>query len=420
MKILLYSLNYAPELTGIGKYSGEMCEWLAENGHDVRVICAPPYYPEWRVGDGYKSWQYRGERLNQVEVLRCPLFVPKKPNTVRRLLHLLSFAASSLPVVLKQWFWKPDIVICIEPAFFCAPATLLFCSLSSSKSVLHIQDFELDAMLGLGMGQTGFIIRFAKAVERWFMRRFDAISTISYSMMHNAEQKTGQPEKLLYFPNWVDTEFLRPDVDSGFFRQHWGIAETTRVVLYSGNMGKKQGLEIVLQAADKLRNVPDLLFLMIGTGVAQESLVQEAEQLQLDNLKFYPLQPYEQLPALMALADIHLVIQRKGAADAVLPSKLTSILAVGGNSVITAEADTELGLLCNKYPGIARCVEPENVDALTACLKDMLSNLPPKSEQTHNRVARQFAFDNLNKDQVLSRFAGELGGLSSLSIEAEI
>ena len=150
------------------------------------------------------------------------------------------------------------------------------------------------------------------------------------------------------------------------FRKRWGIAKFTRVVLYSGNMGKKQGLEIVLQAAAQLRQEPDLLFLMVGTGAAQEELVQQAEQLQLHNLRFYPLQPYEDLPALMALADIHLVIQKKGAADAVLPSKLTTILAVGGECVITAEANTELGLLCQEYPGIAKWIEPENVQVLAA------------------------------------------------------
>ncbi len=410
MKILLYGLNYAPELTGIGKYSGEMCKWLAENGHDVRVICAPPYYPEWQVGKAYKSWQYQTEQRNKVTVFRCPLFVPKRPKTLSRLIHLFSFGFSSLPVLFKQWFWKPDVVICIEPTFFCVPATLLFCKLRDSKSLLHIQDFELDAMLGLGLGKSGVIAQFAKQIERWLMRRFDAISTISYSMLRNAEQKTGQPEKLFYFPNWVDTDFLTPDADSDLFRKRWGIAETTRVVLYSGNMGKKQGLEIVLQAADQLRQEPNLLFLMVGAGAAQEELVLQAEQLQLANMRFYPLQSYKDLPALMTLADIHLVVQKKGAADAVLPSKLTTILAVGGNSIITAEPETELGLLCQEYPGIARCIEPENADVLAATLIEMLLNLPPKAPGSYNKVAHQFALDNLKKDQILNRLVSELEG----------
>jgi colanic acid biosynthesis glycosyl transferase WcaI len=408
MKILLYSINYAPELTGIGKYSGEMCEWLADKGYDVRVICAPPYYPEWKVNDAYRGWQYKYELRNRVAVFRCPLFVPSKPTTISRLLHLMSFAISSLPVVFRQWAWKPDVVICIEPTFFCVPTTLLFCGLRGSKSVLHIQDFELDAMLGLGMGKSGKIAKIAITLERFLMRRFSAISSISKSMMRNAAHKSGQPGNVFYFPNWVDTEFFTPDANPEYFRKLWGISEETRIVLYSGNMGKKQGLEIILHAADKLRDTPNLLFLMVGTGVAEADLVKLAEQLNLKNLKFYPLQPYEQLPALMSLANIHLVIQKKGAADAVLPSKLTTILSVGGNSIITAEPNTELGLLCSEHLGIARCIEPENVDALTLCLKDMLNNLTSGSKKTHNTVARNFARLNLNKDEVLRRFADRL------------
>ncbi len=408
MKILLYGLNYAPELTGIGKYSGEMCEWLAENGHDVRVICAPPYYPEWQVGKAYKSWRYQTEQRNKVTVFRCPLFVPKSPKTLNRLLHLLSFAVSSLPVLFMQWFWKPDVVICIEPTFFCVPAALTFCNLRNSKSQLHIQDFELDAMLGLGLGESSMVVRFAGRVERWYMNRFDLISTISYSMLRNAEQKSGQPDKLYYFPNWVDTDFLRPDADATLFRRRWSIADTTRVVLYSGNMGKKQGLEIVLQAADQLKQEADTLFLMIGSGAAQAELLLLAEQLLLVNLRFYPLQSYEELPALMALADIHLVVQKKGAADAVLPSKLTSILAVGGECVITAEENTELGLLCQQYPGIARRIDPENADALATTLKEMLLTLPVKAPGVYNKIAHQFALDNLKKDQILSRLSRKL------------
>ncbi len=408
MKILLYSLNYAPELCGIGKYSGEMCEWLAENGHEVRVICAPPYYPEWEVNKAYRSWQYRTENRNKVTIFRCPIFVPKRPKTINRLIHLLSFGLSSLPALIKQWNWKPDIVICIEPTFFCVPAALLFSKLRKSKNMLHIQDYELDAMLRLGLGKSGVIARIASQIERWLMSNFDAISTISYSMLKYAKDKTSRPEKVFYFPNWVDTDFLTPAANPSTFRSRWGIPETTRVVLYSGNMGKKQGLEIVLHAADQLRQEPDLLFLMVGNGAAQEELMQGAEQLHLTNLRFYPVQSYEDLPALMALADIHLIVQKMGAADVVLPSKLTTILAVGGECVITADANTELGLLCQQNPGIARCIEPENAEALTKALMDMLLNLPSREQGYYNNVARQFALDNLQKDQILNRLVHRL------------
>lgn len=412
MKILFYGINYAPEITGIGKYSGEMCEWLAGKGHEVKIISAPPYYPEWRIGGGYSGWSYRHERWGGVDVLRCPLYVPKQPKTLTRLLHLGSFALSSMPAVLSHWAWKPDIIITIEPTFFCVPAALLLSRLTGAKSILHIQDFELDAMLGLGLAKNGRRAAVCQAVESFLIRRFGAVSTISQSMLAKAAIKSRQPMPLHFFPNWVDTDFIRPSVDASGFRQRWALPESGQVVLYSGNLGKKQGLDLVLQAAEQLSSDPDVVFLILGEGAEKLALIEQADQLKLRNVRFEPLQPYQDLPALMALADVHLVIQKKGAADAVLPSKLTTILAAGGYALITAEAETELGLLCEQHPGIAERVEPENLEQFIAALKKML-NAVKAGRPKVNMEARQYALDNLRKEAILQNFEEFLLRLAS-------
>ena len=129
-----------------------------------------------------------------------------------------------------------------------------------------------------------------------------------------------------------------------------------------------------------------------------------AQQRGLRNMQFFPLQSYDALPALLKMGDCHLVVQKRGAADAVLPSKLTNILAVGGNAVITAEAHTELGQLCETFPGIAVCVEPESVEALVAGIRQAL--LLPK----HNTVAREYAERTLDKENVLRQFINDIRG----------
>ena len=129
MRFLILGINFSPELTGIGKYSGEMAEWLAARGHEVRVVTAPPYYPEWRVDSGYSSWRYQVERaspgLAVKDVWRCPLWVPSAPGGVKRLLHLGSFAFSSAPIVTARAFWRPDLVMAVAPTLLTAPAALL-------------------------------------------------------------------------------------------------------------------------------------------------------------------------------------------------------------------------------------------------------------------------------------------------------
>ncbi|HBQ8522883.1 TPA: WcaI family glycosyltransferase, partial [Klebsiella pneumoniae] len=251
MKILIYGINFSPELTGIGKYTGEMADWFAEQGHDVRVITAPPYYPEWQVHAGFRNGWFSTEQHKNMRVYRCPLYVPAKVSTLKRLLHLASFSFSSFFPLLAQIGWKPDLIICVAPSLFCAPGALLFSKLTGCQSVLHIQDFEVDAMLGLGMAKTGIAARLAAAFERWCLRSFRYVSTISHSMLARAETKGVKPENLLLFPNWSEVERFT-EVDPAVVRQlsqKFEIPPDHKVVLYSGNIGEKQGLEIVIEAA---------------------------------------------------------------------------------------------------------------------------------------------------------------------------
>ncbi|HCQ2508004.1 TPA: colanic acid biosynthesis fucosyltransferase WcaI [Escherichia coli] len=381
MKILVYGINYSPELTGIGKYTGEMVEWLAAQGHEVRVITAPPYYPQWQVGENYSAWRYKREE-GAAMVWRCPLYVPKQPSTLKRLLHLGSFAVSSFFPLMAQ--------------------------LSGARTVLHIQDYEVDAMLGLGLagkGKGGKVAQLATAFERSGLHNVDNVSTISRSMMNKAIEKGVAAENVIFFPNWSEIARFQhvADADVDALRNQLGLPDNKKIILYSGNIGEKQGLENVIEAADRLRDEP-LIFAIVGQGGGKARLEKMAQQRGLRNMQFFPLQSYDALPALLKMGDCHLVVQKRGAADAVLPSKLTNILAVGGNAVITAEAHTELGQLCETFPGIAVCVEPESVEALVAGIRQAL--LLPK----HNTVAREYAERTLDKENVLRQFINDIRG----------
>jgi colanic acid biosynthesis glycosyl transferase WcaI len=142
MKILFYGINFAPELIGVGKYSSETVEYLVSQGHDVRVVAAPPYYPQWRVDPAYRAARYRRETIHGAQVWRVPLWVPRRPTGLMRLIHLMSFAASSIPVLLMQWRWKPDLVFQVAPTLFCSFGALALGHVTGARTWLHIQDFE--------------------------------------------------------------------------------------------------------------------------------------------------------------------------------------------------------------------------------------------------------------------------------------
>ncbi|WP_415897578.1 WcaI family glycosyltransferase [Neptuniibacter sp. QD57_21] len=403
MEFLLYSLNYKPELTGIGKYNGDLAQYLVDKKANVTVMTAPPYYPEWKVHEGFSN-KFSAVNDSGVQILRSPLYVPKSVSTLKRLLHLSSFALSSGMRLLSNLRLKPHVVFLVQPTLFCAPITLLYCKLTGALSVMHIQDFEVDAMFGLGMGKQGLFQRVARYVESWLLQRFDVVSSISFSMLENARSKGVEEQKLLFFPNWSDTEFITPEVDGSSIRNDWGYFQDDKVILYSGNIGQKQGLEVVLDAAKHFQSDPKVKFLIIGSGAYADTLKMMASNMGLQNLQFKPLQPWEDIPAILSMADVHLVVQKKGAADAVLPSKLTNILSVGGHALVTAELHTELGKISEKYRNIYTLVEPENSKAFINALAQLIT----LDTRIPNLTARKYAIDNLNKDQVIDRFISDL------------
>ncbi|NQY88106.1 MAG: WcaI family glycosyltransferase [Colwellia sp.] len=404
MKILIYSLNYSPELTGIGKYNGELAPALVKRGIEAHVVTAIPYYPEWQCHKGFKNKWSKKYSVDGVYIYRCPLYIPKKVTTFSRLIHLFSFSFSSLLRLITLLRLKPDALFLVQPTLFCAPAALLYCKITGAKAIMHIQDFEIDAMFGLGMGNTGRLKTVIYAMEKWLLKRFDVVSSISYSMLEKAHAKGVKKEDLLFFPNWADTDFITPNISGTKLRTEWGFEQQDKIILYSGNLGKKQGLEIVISAAEALIHRSELKFVIIGNGAYSDTLQQMAKDKNLINVYFKPLQPWRLMPEILAAADVHLVVQRAGAADAVLPSKLTNILSAGGHALVTTEPDTELGKIAEKYPLIYNCVEPENLEAFI----NKLIECTERNTRLINKEARKYAVENLNLDRVIDRFVDDL------------
>ncbi|MBU3548029.1 glycosyltransferase WbuB [Polynucleobacter sp. P1-05-14] len=406
MKVLLYGINYSPELVGVAKYTSEMAEWLVKQGHEVHVVTAPPYYPGWKVWPKYSKYFYSRSIISGSIVWRCPIFVPSRPSSILRILHLTSFVFSSALMLAIQLFWRPNLVFLVAPTLLCAPSALLFSKLSGAKSILHIQDFEVDALFGLDLlserTRHSIFKRLAFYFESIALSKFDIVSSISPGMIKRLRDKGVSNKCISFLPNWSElNRFKNVEVSQKLIKE-LGIRGEKKVILYSGNMGEKQGLESIVLAAQKLQTREDLVFLLVGDGASKKYIRSMAIDLNLSNLVFAPLQAYEDLPSLLASADVHLVIQKTGVADAVLPSKLTNIFAVGGNAVITADISTTLGQLAEDYPGIAVIVQPESVESLLSGIHKAL-NMP-----RFNGIAQAYAQEFLDKEKILSRFFGEL------------
>ncbi len=407
MRILMHGINFSPELTGIGRYTGEMAAWLASRGHQVRVVTAPPYYPQWRVAAGWSRLRHRIERptvagTGRLTVVRCPLWVPQRPTGIRRVLHLASFVLSSLPAMLAQLGWRPHVVWVVEPALGCAPQALLVARLSGAAAWLHVQDFEVDAAFELGLLRGRTLRAAALGFERWLLRRFDRVSTISARMLQRLDDKGVEPRRRVLLRNWVDVSRVRPAPPPAALRRELGIADGGFVALYSGNMGAKQGLGMLGEVARRLDGVPVCLVLC-GDGAARGEL--QASCAGLANVRFLPLQDEARFRDLLNLADVHLLPQRADAADLVMPSRLTGMLASGRPVVAAASTGTEVATV------VADCglvVDPGDAQAFAAAIERLITDAGLR--QRLGQAARDYALRELDRDAILQRFEAQLAG----------
>jgi colanic acid biosynthesis glycosyl transferase WcaI len=401
MRILIYSANFAPEPTGVGKYSGEMVEWLVGEGHEVRVIAAPPYYPAWKIARGYRWPPFRRETLCGADVRRAPLWVPKSPGGLKRTLHLLSFALTSFPLILMQLPWRPQVVITVAPAFMCAPAGLLAAALTGAKSWLHLQDFEIDVAFRMGLLKGKLLQRVALRMESWLLRRFDTVSTISSRMMERLLMKGVAAGRICYFPNWVDVSRVGSWRSRQSYRAELGIPEGATVALFSGTLGGKQGLMIIPAAASLLQARADIVFVVCGDGVMKPRI--EAAVSGLANFHLIPLQPKERLQELLVMADLHLMPQSPDAADLVLPSKLSGMLASGRPVIAACGPGTEIAEI------VAHCglvVAPDDASGLADAVVDLADDPTRRRELGHR--ARDIAETRFERDTTLRRVFGPL------------
>ena len=404
-RILLIGYNFHPELTGIGKYSGEMMYWLAEHGYDCTVLTTYPYYPHWQVQEPYgkKKFGYTTEKTSfpaggALTVCRCPMYVPAKPSGLKRMLLDFSFLASATPKLLQLVAGRRfDAVLVVAPSFQFGLLGILYKKLRNAKFFYHIQDLQIEAARDLQMIKSDKLLEYLFKVERYIFKKADVVSSISAGMIRRIAEKAKKPVTLL--PNWTDTELFYPVAERGHLKQQFGFEATDKIMLYAGAIGEKQGLEALLHAADNFRNHANWKFVICGSGPYKQKLQALASSLHLENVYFFPLQPFDKFNQFLNSADVHLVIQKANASDLVMPSKLTTILAVGGLALITANQDSSLYALVEEH-NLGLVVAAESQEALNEGIRRALT----EDNSDIRKQARWYAETHLSLASIMSRF----------------
>jgi colanic acid biosynthesis glycosyl transferase WcaI len=366
-RILILGLNFAPELTGIGRYTGDMAAWLAEQGHEVEVVTAYPYYPAWKLAPDRPTWRWSRETWRGVRLLRCPLWVPRRPTAATRILHLLSFALSSGPAaIVRALRFRPHLILAIEPTILAAPFALAAARLCGADTWLHVQDLELGAAERLGLlNPARWTARPIAALYRRTLRAFRRVTTLSDRMRAKLAELGRPADAIDLFPNWIDTAKHRP-VDATVMRRQLGLALDAVCALYAGNLGEKQGAESLLDVAALLADDPRIRFVICGAGAARPCI--EARLAAHPNVTLLDPLPDDRFVELLSAADIHLLPQKRGITHYVMPSKLAAMMASG--RPIVAQADEGCAIR-EMLAGGAVFVEPEPTEAMAGAIREL-------------------------------------------------
>ena len=392
-RILLIGGNFSPELTGIGKYNGEMIECLAKNGFDCTVLTTFPYYPQWKVQEHYKknSYWYKRELIgntNPVKIIRCPHYIPRNPSGVKRLLSDLSTLFSTLVAMLPLLFQKKyDHVIIVAPPFMLGLLGIFYKKVRGSQFIYHIQDLQVDAARDLNMIRSESLIKLLFTIEKFILNHADVVSTISKGMMNKIKNRCNK--EVAFFPNWVDLDAFYPIKNKKALKVKFGFDPTDKIVLYSGAIGKKQGLEAIIHSAKFLEGNTNVKFVICGFGPYKENLISLQKKLHLKNVIFLPLQPANLFNQFLNMADVHLILQKSNASDLVLPSKLSAVLAIGGISLVSADPGTSLYEIMHTSD-MGYVIQPENQDALNTAILNAIENNNEEKEKNARSYAETF------------------------------
>jgi colanic acid biosynthesis glycosyl transferase WcaI len=398
------ALNYRPERSGNAPYTAGLAEHLAARGHQVTVIAGLPHYPEWRIHVGYRGRMRRTEHIEGVTVRRFAHYVPARQDATRRVLYELT---ALLPPLVARPPGRPDAIIGVTPQLSGAVLARLLAARFHVPYGLIVQD-----LAGAGARQSGIaggarIARVAGAVEAWALRGAARVAIVAECFRESVEAAGVPAERIVRVRNW--SQAPPATLSRAEARRRFGFAPDRIICLHAGNMGLKQDLRNVIEAA-RLAAESDsrLEFVLLGDGSQRSALVALARAYHLPNVRFLPPQPDEAFANLLHAADILLVNQRASLKTMSLPGKLTAYFAAS-RPVLAAvwpagETASEV-----RAAGAGRIVPPGRPALLLEGIRALLAERdgwPAMGERTHSYAATM-----LSREQALGGYDSFLAEL---------
>ncbi len=373
MRVVCLCPHFDPDTAPTGHVMSRIVRELAARGHEAHVVTALPWYRNHAIEPGWTGRLVRRQTTDWGSITRVhPFPGDDRSNLPRRALGFLGFSLLAGVAGFRAggWFRRVDAVIAMSPPLTLGLAGWAAKLAHRAPLVFNIQDVFPDAAVETGAITDRRVIAVARRLERFSYRRADAVTVLSTDLADNVAGKVGtrHRSKVRVIPNFVDTTELFPMDRATSYRRELAIGDEP-VVMYAGNVGFSQSLEMVIAAA---RAIPEATFVINGQGAARPEL--EADAAGLANVRFGDHQPAGRLNEVLATGDVHVVPLRRGLGRVSVPSKIYSILAVGRPVVAAIDADSEVSRIVAST-GCGVVVAPDDTDAFIEGIRAVLGTV---------------------------------------------
>ncbi|MEY2570166.1 MAG: colanic acid biosynthesis glycosyl transferase WcaI [Acidimicrobiaceae bacterium] len=385
MNLLVLCPHYAPDPAPTGEVMTSIATELARRGHRLHLVTALPWYEHHAIEPEWKGRIVRHDADEIGRITRVHPFPTDKRNIPARAAAFAGFTAlAGVNALVSRT--RPDAVLAMSPPLTLGLAGLAVARARRAPFVFNIQDVFPDVAIELGMITNPTVIKVASGLERFTYLHSDAVTVLSDDLRDNvtAKLRGKRPERVRVIPNFVDTDRIRPASRDNGYRAEYGLTGKT-VVMYAGNVGFSQSLDLLLAAAAALAHEPDLVFVINGGGSARADLERRAAG--LTNVRFIDAQPKERVPAVLAAADVHVVPLRQGLARSSVPSKMYSILAAGRPIVASVDPGTEVANVVTRS-GAGVAVPPDDAEQLTKAIAQLVA--APEERARMGEAGRRF------------------------------
>ena len=365
MNILLLTENFPPETNAAATRIHEKARYWVRWGHTVTVVTSAPNFPDGVLYDGYRNRWYQTEIMDGIRVVRVKTFISPNRGTVGRSFDFLSFWITGLVGALFEA--RPDVVVGNSPQLLAAAAACGVGAIRRVPFVIELSDLWPASIVAVGAMHHRVPLLLLEVLETYLYRRADAIIALTEGIRVDLISRGIAKDKVAVVMNGADLDRYAPRPRDEVLAQAWGLGGRF-VVGYIGTHGMAHSLTNVLDAADRLRDVPEIVFLFVGAGAERDMLVAEAQRRGLGNIVFQPVQPKEKLAPVWSLCDIALAhLKNIPLFAGALPTKMFEAIGMGLPIVLATpegEASRFLGEI-----GAGVWVPPEDPKSLACAIR---------------------------------------------------